>query len=1013
MYYSIEIGPTIDENALNYYTHINKLNYNLDSTKVEFDKVNNTLRNNTQYKTVTGHTSYNRINVWNNETELLNNFLNSINQHDIDIIVGHDLHNNHIELLIQRCKALKIFQWDKIGRLRRKIIPNIGSNNDNNHVNDISYVDKNIACGRLLADTLVTSKELLLGQKQYTLTYLAETQLGVQLNEIDNNSIANHYMDDVSSNNQGRTQLVKLTGLIRNVENEAYIVLRLMFQIELIQLTKHLTNLCGNLWHRTMRASRAERIEWLLLHQFHKIKYIKPEKYTSKEKRALQDKIKKLTGNNDDSNNNITTEQQDDNDDNDNTVKRSSKKRGKPQYSGGLVLEPKKGFYDKYILLLDYNSLYPSIIQEYNICFTTINHWNKYDKTQHNNTLANTNDDIFNTLPSLPKPNIERGKLPYILKVLIEQRAMVKKEMKTTVDPIKYRQQDIRQKALKLVANSMYGCLGFQNSRFYCESLAALVTAKGRETLQSTVDLVENNFSLDVIYGDTDSIMINTNENDVSKVRSLGYQIVKEVGKRYKVLELGLDGMYRNMLLLRKKKYAALAVENSESIHVNNDNIKYKREIKGLDLVRRDWCELSRKLGNDIIDIILPISGKTLARDDMIGQLHSTLEQVSLDIDNNNIPLNDYVITKSLTKNPHEYNDAKNQPHVMVALRSIEQGYKCSTGDIIQYVICVDDTNSNKSLSERAYHPREVQAANGKLMIDTVYYKTHQLLPPVQRLCSVIEETNAARLAQCLGLNSKNYESNNINNNKINDINQQEIIIVSSIDDDIEKYKHCKNLQINCIQCNNTYNMPGVYHYNMLNQQTNNNNSLQYIPCGLVCSTCNENNNNNNNIDMDVDSISSNILNTIQQEYRKHVTQYYMSDYQCNDDTCNRRTKLLSLKGNKCSNKCNGLLNKIYSHEQLYLQLSYYISLFDINRASHILAGEDKRRISELNNTINNNNTSYISIREQSEYHLTQSQRIILTRCYQHIKHLMDMNAYHWIPLSTVFDFAQLRINDN
>jgi len=135
--------------------------------------------------------------------------------------------------------------------------------------------------------------------------------------------------------------------------------------------------------------------------------------------------------------------------------------------------------------------------------------------------------------------------------------------------------------------------------------------------------------------------MVNTGSSDWETVMKIGQQVKKEVNKKYKLLEIEIDGVYQMMLLLKKKKYAALlATQNKDG------SLDVKKEMKGLDLVRRDWCPLSKETGEKVLDYIL--SG--LPADQVVDKIHAFLEEVARSIRAGKVPLAKFVITKGLNK---------------------------------------------------------------------------------------------------------------------------------------------------------------------------------------------------------------------------------------------------------------------------------------------------------------------------------------------------------------------------
>ncbi|XBI30401.1 hypothetical protein VPH35_054156 [Triticum aestivum] len=332
------------------------------------------------------------------ERALLNRLMIELSKLDCDVLVGHNISGFDLDVLLHRAQTCKVpsSMWSKIGRLRRSVMPRLTKGNTL-YGSGASPGIMSCIAGRLLCDTYLCSRDLL-REVSYSLTQLAETQL-----KKDRREVSPH---DIPPMFQSSGTLLKL---VEYGETDAWLSLELMFHLSVLPLTRQLTNISGNLWGKTLQGARAQRVEYLLLHSFHAKKFIIPDKFAARNK-ELNSAKRKLNA--DTEGGNAADGAADPSIDDEVHNGDQGKARKGPSYAGGLVLEPKKGLYDKYILLLDFNSLYPSIIQEFNICFTTV------ERSSDGN------------LPNLPNSKAT-GVLPELLQSLVERRRMVKSWLRT------------------------------------------------------------------------------------------------------------------------------------------------------------------------------------------------------------------------------------------------------------------------------------------------------------------------------------------------------------------------------------------------------------------------------------------------------------------------------------------------------------------------------------------------------------------------------------------------------
>ena len=312
---------------------------------------------------------------------------------------------------------------------------------------------------------------------------------------------------------------------------------------------------------------------------------------------------------------------------------------------GGYVMNSRPGLY-RNVLVLDFKSLYPSIIRTFKIDPLGLIEGLK----QPEKAIPGFRGGAFSR---------EKHFLPEIITSLWQQR-----------DEAKQEQDDARSHAIKILMNSFYGVLGSGGCRFYDTRLASSITMRGHEIMQKTAQWIEAE-GHQVIYGDTDSTFVLLNEQlSHQQADSIGHSLSAMINQRWQsilkeefdlscYLELEYETHYSRFLMptIRgsetgsKKRYAGLKESSSGKEMV----------FKGLETVRSDWTPLAKTFQTELYSLVFhDQSPVDLIKNTVADTLAGKRDQ-------------DLVYRKRLRKKLNEY--TRNIPPQVRAARKADDAY--------------------------------------------------------------------------------------------------------------------------------------------------------------------------------------------------------------------------------------------------------------------------------------------------------------------------------------------------
>ncbi|KAG6934668.1 hypothetical protein G0U57_016698, partial [Chelydra serpentina] len=405
-----------------------------------------------------------------------------------------------------------------------------------------------------------------------------------------------------------------------------------------------------------------------------------------------------------------------------------------------LIMEPESRFYSNAVLVLDFQSLYPSIVIAYNYCFSTclghIENLGKFDEFKFGCTSLRVPPDLLYQIRhditvspngvAFVKPSVRKGVLPRMLEEILKTRIMVKQSIKAYKhDKAITRMLEARQLGLKLIANVTFGYTSANFSgRMPCIEIGDSIVHKARETLERAIKLVNETkkWGARVVYGDTDSMFVLLKGATKEQSFKIGQEIAEAVtATNPKPVKLKFEKVYLPCVLQTKKRYVGYMYETLDQ----KDPVF---DAKGIETVRRDSCPAVSK--------ILERSIKLLFETRDISQIKQYVQNQCMKLLEGKASMQDFIFAKEY-RGSSAYRPGACVPALEITRRMLAYDRRSEprVGERVPYVIVYG--MPGLPLIQLVRRPIEV-LQDTNLRLNATYYITKQILPPLARIFSLI-----------------------------------------------------------------------------------------------------------------------------------------------------------------------------------------------------------------------------------------------------------------------------------